>query len=303
MTTLTIEEYVNTATTVEVLTTILEISDLPMEKSTGAEVTTGTDDEKFVTPKAIKDAGVVAPPTTAAENDFQVGGVGGTAGSWVKKTLAQTLTILGKAAASGLASLDGSSKVVQDPANATATATAGKMPIADGSGKLDTWLSDASTTTKGKVELTEASEVNTGTSETLAITPDSFAGSNFGRRPVQIKIVDDATALTTGDGKLIFVITPELNGMNLVDADAMVSTVSSSGTPTYQIRNVTDSVDMLSTRITIDANEETSYTAATPPVIDTTKDDVVTGDILAIDKDVAGTGEKGDTIMLAFQLP
>ena len=300
MTTLTIEEYVNTATTVEVLTTILEVSDLAMEKASGADVTTGTDDEKFVTPKAIKDAGIVAAPTTAAENDFQVGG---TAGTWVKKTLAQTLTILGKAAASGLASLDSSSKVVQDPANATATATASKIPIADGSGKLDTWVSDASTTVKGKVELTEASEVNTGTSETLAITPDSFAGSNFGRRPFQIKIVDDATALTTGDGKMTFVITPELNGMNLVDADGMVSTVSSSGTPTYQIRNVTDSVDMLSTPITIDANEKTSYTAATQPVIDATKDDVVTGDILAIDKDVAGTGEKGDTIMLAFQLP
>lgn len=46
-----------------------------------------------------------------------------------------------KAAASGYASLDGSSKVVQDPANATATATAAKIPIADGSAKLDTWVS------------------------------------------------------------------------------------------------------------------------------------------------------------------
>jgi hypothetical protein len=33
---------------------------------------------------------------------------------------------------------------------------------------------------------------------------------------------------------------------------------------------------MLSTRITIDASEFTSYTAATAPVIDTTKDDVAT---------------------------
>lgn len=48
--------------------------------------------------------------------------------------------ISSKAAASGLASLDGSSKVVQDPANATATPTAGKIPIADGAGKLDGWV-------------------------------------------------------------------------------------------------------------------------------------------------------------------
>lgn len=300
---LKIVERVNTATTVEVLTTILEVTDLPMEKASGAEVTTGTDDEKYVTPKAIKDAGIVAPPTSAAENDFQVGGTGATAGKWVKKTLAQTLTILGKAAASGLASLDSSSKVVQDPANATATATASKIPIADGSAKLDTWITDATTSAKGKVELAVASEVNTGTSEALAVTPDALAGSTLGKRVVQIKVIDDATALTSGDGKAYIVIPSELNGMNLVDAGAMVSTVSSSGTPTYQIHNVTDSQDMLSTRITIDANENTSYTAATAPVINTSYDDVATGDILRIDKDVAGTGEKGDTIMLSFQLP
>lgn len=46
-----------------------------------------------------------------------------------------------KAAASGLASLDGSSLVVQNPANATATPAASKIPIADGSGDLDNgWI-------------------------------------------------------------------------------------------------------------------------------------------------------------------
>lgn len=47
-------------------------------------------------------------------------------------------------AASSLATLDGSSKVVQDPANATATPTASKIPIADGNGKLDAWITDGS---------------------------------------------------------------------------------------------------------------------------------------------------------------
>ncbi|MFA5836169.1 MAG: hypothetical protein WC837_04350 [Bellilinea sp.] len=46
-----------------------------------------------------------------------------------------------KAAASGLASLDASSLVVQNPANATATPTASKIPIADANGKLDGWIS------------------------------------------------------------------------------------------------------------------------------------------------------------------
>jgi hypothetical protein len=49
--------------------------------------------------------------------------------------------ISSKATASGLASLDGSSLVVQNPANATATATASKIPIAESSGKLAAeWL-------------------------------------------------------------------------------------------------------------------------------------------------------------------
>lgn len=119
-------------------------------------------------------------------------------------------------------------------------------------------------------------------------------------RLIMLKIIDDITTLTTGDGKLTFCIPSELNNFNLTNAQAFVSTVSSSGTPTVQIANVTDSVDMLSTKITIDANEKTSYTAATPSVIDTTKDDVVTGDILRIDVDVAGTGAKGLGVILTF---
>ena len=45
-----------------------------------------------------------------------------------------------KAAGSGLASLNSSLKVVQDPANATTTPTAGKIPIADVDGKLTSWI-------------------------------------------------------------------------------------------------------------------------------------------------------------------
>jgi len=148
-----------------------------------------------------------------------------------------------------------------------------------------------------------SAEINTGTEDNKYTTPDGLAGSNIGTRMIQVKVCDDATALTTGDGKIIFMIPEEMNGMNLVKAHAMVSTVSSSGTPTIQIRNVTDSVDMLSTKITIDASEYTSYTAATAPVIDTSKDDVATGDRIAIDVDSAGSGAKGLTIFLAFRLP
>ena len=84
----------------------------------------------------------VAHALATAINDFLVASGSGV---FVKKTLAETLTILGKAVASGLASLDASSLVVQNPANATATPTASKIPIADGSGKLDGWVTATAT--------------------------------------------------------------------------------------------------------------------------------------------------------------
>ncbi len=148
-----------------------------------------------------------------------------------------------------------------------------------------------------------AADLNTGTDTAKPVTSDALAGSSLGIRLVYLKLIDDATAITTGDGKFTFVIPPELNGMNLVSIFAAVTTLSSSGLPTFQVANVTDGVDMLSTKVSIDANEYSSATAATPAVIDTTKDDVVTGDRIRIDKDVAGTGEKGDMICLGFQLP
>lgn len=120
---------------------------------------------------------------------------------------------------------------------------------------------------------------------------------------IELKVFDDATALATGDGKLIFCVPAALNGCDLTAAHAFVTTVSSSGLPTVQIRNVTQAADMLSTRITIDVSEFTSYTATAGPAIDTGNDDVATGDLIAVDVDVAGTGAKGLGVILTFSLP
>ena len=91
--------------------------------------------------------------------------------SYIGDLSATYIAVAQKAAASGVASLNGSSRVVQDPANATATPTASKIPIADGSGKLDGWLSAASTSAPGLVELATPQEAVDGVSTTLAVTP------------------------------------------------------------------------------------------------------------------------------------
>ena len=120
---------------------------------------------------------------------------------------------------------------------------------------------------------------------------------------MSIKIIDDDTVLTTGDGKFHFFVPAPLTGMNLVGFSAGVSTVSSSGLRTIDLRNVTDSTDILTTKLTIDANEKHSKDATTAVSINGSFDDVVTGDEIRIDVDTAGTGAKGLQVDLIFQLP
>jgi hypothetical protein len=121
---------------------------------------------------------------------------------------------------------------------------------------------------------------------------------------LQATVFDYTTDLATGDGKFYFVIPSAYNGMNLTRVHARVITAGTTGTTDIQIANVTDSVDMLSTKLTIDSAQTGSDTAATAAVIDTTKDDVATNDLLRIDIDAASTTKpKGLIVTLEFQLP
>ena len=122
------------------------------------------------------------------------------------------------------------------------------------------------------IQATGASSV-ISTSTTPQIVVSNLTSQNI-FRTIEIKLISDLTALPTGD-LFTFCIPSDFNGMNLIDADAYVTTVSSSGLPTVQIKNVTQgNVNMLTTPITIDVGETTSYTAAIPSVIDTANDDV-----------------------------
>ena len=164
-------------------------------------------------------------------------------------------------------------------------------------------LPDASATAEGISELATSAEINTGTDAARTITPDTLAGSNFGKRVVIVDVVEQATALTTGDGKWRFRVPPEFNGMNLVDIWIKVWTAGSSGGVSVALYNQTDSQDMLSVNVTIDSTETDSLTAATAYTINTSYDDVATGDILRVDVDNNDTDAIGLTIGLTFQLP
>ena len=123
-------------------------------------------------------------------------------------------------------------------------------------------------------------------------------------RSLQIVVTDPGgDTLTTGDGKAFCVVPSELNNFVITALHAAVTTVSSSGAVTVQVARVRGGtpVDVLSTAITVDASETSSYTAATAPVINTSNDDVLTGDFLRVDIDGAGTGAKGLIVMATLQ--
>ncbi len=170
----------------------------------------------------------------------------------------------------------------------------------------------SSVTVQGVIEVATAAEINTATSAVLALSPDTFAGSDAAVRYFTVLVTDDYdVAMATGDDQSFF-ITPGnfggvggIGGMNLVYVHAHLITVGTTGTANIQIRNQTQAgVNMLSTAITIDTTERGSDTAATPAVIDGDNDDVADFDVLAFDVDVIHTTPgQGLIVTLGFQLP
>jgi hypothetical protein len=101
-----------------------------------------------------------------------------------------------------------------------------------------------------------------------------------------VAVSDETTAITTGVAKTTFRMPFALT---LSEMRASLSTAFSSGIPTIDVNE--GGVSIFSTRLTIDAGEKTSTTAAAAAVISDTAlaDDAE----ITIDIDVAGTGARG----------
>jgi len=158
----------------------------------------------------------------------------------------------------------------------------------------------ASTTVQGVVELATAAETNTGADATKAVTPDGLAGSDFGTRYIQVQIDLDATDNTTGTAKARLHIPPGLDLMELNYLHAEVATAGTGSLLTIDVNK--NGTTMLSTKLTVDASETGSDTAATAYVISVAG--IATNDVLTIDVDgVHTTPAKGLTVTLGFQVP
>ena len=125
-----------------------------------------------------------------------------------------------KGAASGVASLNGSTKVVEDPANATVTPTAGKIPIADGSGKLDGWITASGVTAVGA-----SAPVTTtgGTTPTIGI--DAASGLAAGSMSsTHFTLLNNATATPTASRIVVADASAKVDGW--VSSGALAATPS-----------------------------------------------------------------------------
>lgn len=108
---------------------------------------------------------------------------------------------------------------------------------------------------------------------------------------IGVAVGDETTAITTGTAKVTFRMP---YAMTLTAVRASLTTASSSGTPTIDINE--GGTTILSTKLTIDASEKTSTTAATAAVI---SDSSLADDAeMTIDIDVAGTGAAGLKVWL-----
>ncbi len=118
---------------------------------------------------------------------------------------------------------------------------------------------------------------------------------------VQIAYKNPDTDIEVADGLAYLPIPASLNGYNLVGIQGDLVTAGTGAAPTFQVYNVTQAADMLTTKLTLDAGEKTSATAATAAVIDTANDDVATGDQLRIDCDQIGSSVAGAGFMITLK--
>lgn len=117
------------------------------------------------------------------------------------------------------------------------------------------------------------------------------------------RVVPIAVELQVGDTIDIWNVPKDFDGLALVYIDGAVATVSSSGVVTVQLHNITQGVDMFTTRLTIDNGEKSSKTAFAPVEIDEANARVEWADEVRVDLDTIGTGTLGLALNLVFARP
>lgn len=119
----------------------------------------------------------------------------------------------------------------------------------------------------------------------------TLAAPGGGREAIVLAVSDEITAIVAGVAKLTLRMP---YGFLLTGIKASLSTAASALITTVDVNK--NGISVLSTKLTIDALEKTSVTAAIPPVLSDwwLADDVE----ITVDIDIAGTGAKGLKVYL-----
>jgi hypothetical protein len=139
------------------------------------------------------------------------------------------------------------------------------------------------------LELLTAAKMN-AIQDNMAITLDAI------NEPVILAIsLNDDVDLSSGNGQKYFHIPARMNGWTITGATA--SRLSGSGTVSIQVHNVTDAVDVFSSNLSMAGTYSSTVT------INTSNDDVATGDIFRVDVDDDGTSTLHCSINIEFTRP
>jgi len=158
------------------------------------------------------------------------------------------------------------------------------------------------TQTRGTTFEISLAQVRVTSAGVITVTDERYPAENTQTMPI-LAVGEVETLVASSSIPVRQIIIPEhWDGATLTNVSAGVFTVSSSGLVTVRVYNATVGQNVLSTNVTIDANERTSLTAATPPVVNATYATLTKGDLLQFFVETAGTGAKGlqvDLIALA----
>lgn len=136
------------------------------------------------------------------------------------------------------------------------------------------------------------SSVQTQIDNKAPLASPTFTGTVTGISiPFSFAISNETSAITVGTSKITFRVP---YACTLTNARASLTTASSSGIPTFDIKK--NGTSILSTKLTIDVNEKTSLTAAIPLVISNSS--LADDDEISIDINAAGTGAVGAKITI-----
>lgn len=152
--------------------------------------------------------------------------------------------------------------------------------------RYDAVLPAASDTVAGKVELATSAETITGSDAARAVTPAGGAAAFVAKATVPVTLTiacsDETTAISATGQKIAFRIP---HAMTVTGVRASLVSACTTGTFTVDIND--SGTTILSTKLTIDATEKTSTTAAAAAVIS----DSALADDAEITIDVDNTGD------------